>query len=306
MASSTPASATASEAPPRAPRITLPGWLRRGGALRGGMLPAVLWLAALFLMALCAPWLAPHDPVEQFREHLLAPPFWRGGDLMFPLGTDDLGRDMLSRLLHGARLSLMIGLAANVASLVPGVILGLFAAHFPRHFGFFVMRFMDVLLALPSLLLAVAVVAVLGAGLFNTVLAIALVQLPGVVRLTRAAALAELGRDYVTASRVAGAGTARLLFSTVLPNCLPPLIVQATLGFSVAILDVAALGFLGLGAPPPTPEWGAMLASARDFIEIAPWVVYLPGLAIMSTVLAINLFGDGLRDWLDPKLRMAV
>jgi dipeptide transport system permease protein len=199
----------------------------------------------------------------------------------------------------------MIGLAANIAALIPGVILGLFAASHPRYFGFFTMRCMDVLLALPSLLLAVAVVAVLGAGLANTVIAIALVQLPGVVRLTRAAALDELKRDYVTASRMAGAGAARLLFTAVLPNCLPPLIVQATLGFSVAILDVAALGFLGLGAPPPIPEWGAMLASARDFIETAPWVVYLPGLAIMSTVLAINLFGDGLRDWLDPKLRTA-
>ncbi|MDR0674150.1 MAG: ABC transporter permease subunit [Zoogloeaceae bacterium] len=294
------------ESPRGVPLARAPASPRQGGILNGVMPLAVLWLFCLFAMAACAPWLAPHDPTEQFREHLLLPPAWSGGTLAFPFGTDDLGRDMLSRLLHGARLSLMIGLAANIAALVPGVILGLFAASHPRCFGFFTMRLMDALLALPSLLLAVAVVAVLGAGLVNTILAIALVQLPGVVRLTRAAALDELGRDYVTASRMAGAGTIRLLFAAVLPNCLPPLIVQATLGFSVAILDVAALGFLGLGAPPPTPEWGAMLASARDFIETAPWVVYLPGMAIMSAVLAINLFGDGLRDWLDPKLRMAM
>jgi dipeptide transport system permease protein len=265
---------------------------------------ASTYLLVLVLVALLAPWLAPHDPVEQFRDHLLQPPFWQGGDRVFPLGTDDLGRDLLSRLIHGARLSLFIGFAANLAALLPGVVLGLLAAHFPRYWGFAVMRTMDVLLALPSLLLTVAVVAVLGTGLVNTIVAIALVQLPGVVRLARAAAMVELAKDYVMASRVAGAGPGRLLFITVLPNCLPPLIVQATLGFSVAILDAAALGFLGLGAQPPQPEWGTMLASARDFMESATWVVYLPGLAIMSSVLAINLLGDGLRDLLDPKLRV--
>jgi dipeptide transport system permease protein len=166
-----------------------------------------------------------------------------------------------------------------------------------------IMRLMDIILAVPSLLLALVVVAILGPGLFNAVFAVAIVYLPHYVRLTRAATLTELGKDYVIGSRVAGAGLARLMFITVLPNCLPPLIVQATLGFSSAVLDMAALGFLGMGAQPPTPEWGTMLADAREFILRAWWVVTFPGLAILVTVLAINLMGDGLRDVLDPKLK---
>ena len=162
---------------------------------------------------------------------------------------------------------------------------------------------MDIMLALPSLLLAVAVVAILGPGLMNAMYAIAIVMLPHFVRLTRAAVIGEVGKDYVAASRLAGAGTARLMFDTMLPNCAAPLIVQATLGFSSAILDAAALGFLGLGAQPPTPEWGSMLASALEFIQSAWWVVTLPGLAILGSVLAFNLMGDGLRDALDPRLK---
>jgi dipeptide transport system permease protein len=165
------------------------------------------------------------------------------------------------------------------------------------------MRAMDIMMALPSLLLAVAVVAVLGPGLGNTMIAIAVVSLPSYVRLARASAMAELPRDYVVASRLAGAGAVRLMFNTVLPNCMAPIIVQATLGFSAAILDAAALGFLGLGAQPPMPEWGTMLASARDYIERAWWVVTMPGLAILLTVIALNLLGDGLRDALDPRLK---
>jgi dipeptide transport system permease protein len=162
---------------------------------------------------------------------------------------------------------------------------------------------MDILLSVPSLLLALVVVAILGPGLFNAVFAVALVYLPHYVRLTRAAAMGELSKEYVIGSRVAGAGLARLMFRTVLPNCMPPLIVQATLGFSSAVLDMAALGFLGMGAQPPIPEWGTMLADAREFILRAWWVVTFPGLAILITVLAINLMGDGLRDVLDPKLK---
>jgi dipeptide transport system permease protein len=162
---------------------------------------------------------------------------------------------------------------------------------------------MDIMLALPSLLLAVAVVAILGPGLANAMYAIAIVMLPHFVRLTRAAVIGELAKDYVNASRIAGAGRLRLMFDCVLPNCAAPLIVQATLGFSTAILDAAALGFLGLGAQPPTPEWGSMLASALEFIQSAWWVVTFPGLAILLSVLAFNLMGDGLRDALDPKLK---
>ncbi|SFP87420.1 ABC transporter permease subunit [Pseudomonas borbori] len=272
-----------------------------------GALAGLLFMIVLVLCALFAPWLAPFDPSEQFREFMLTPPAWlAGGQWQFLLGTDELGRDLLSRLIHGARLSLLIGLASVVLSLLPGILLGLIAGFFPRLLGPGIMRLMDIMLALPSLLLAVAIVAILGPGLINTIFAIAIVSLPAYVRLTRAAVMGELNRDYVTAARLAGASLPRLMLVTVLPNCMAPLIVQATLSFSAAILDAAALGFLGLGVQPPTPEWGTMLASARDYIERAWWVVTLPGLTILLSVLAINLMGDGLRDALDPKLKNAV
>ena len=257
----------------------------------------------LVIVALGAPWLAPHDPIEQFRDALLAPPIWSGGSWRFPLGTDDLGRDMLSRLVWGARVSLMVGFASVTLALVPGVALGLVAAFYPRIGGLLIGRMVDVLIAVPGLLLAIAVVAVLGPGLNNTVLAIALVMLPPFVRLVRASAIVEMSRDYVVAARLAGAGRLRLMFDTVLPNCAAPVIVQGTLGFSSAVLEAAALGFLGLGAQPPTPEWGTMLSSSRDWMEQAPWLVTLPGLSILVTVIAINLLGDGLRDALDPRMR---
>ena len=202
--------------------------------------------------------------------------------------------------------SIVRNLLRTVDFLPFGYATGLVAGFFPRLLGPSIMRLMDIMLALPSLLLAVAIVAILGPGLINTVIAIAIVSLPSYVRLTRASVMGELNRDYVTASRLAGAGLLRLMFVTVLPNCMAPLIVQATLSFSSAILDAAALGFLGLGVQPPTPEWGTMLASARDYIERAWWVVSLPGLTILLSVLAINLMGDGLRDALDPKLKNAV
>jgi len=274
-------------------------------ANRGAFI-ALLVFAAVVLAALLAPWLAPHDPVQQFREHMLTPPVWQAGGLaQFPLGTDELGRCLLSRLLFGARVSLMIGVLSVLLALLPGIVLGLVAAFHPRWVSPLVMRVMDVLLALPGLLLAIGVITILGPGLINTVIAIAVGALPGYVRLVRGSALAELGRDYVTASRLAGAGTLRLMFDTVLPNCLAPVIVSATLSFSSAILETAALGFLGLGVQAPQPEWGSMLSAARDYIERAPWVVTLPGLSILVTVLAVNLMGDGLRDALDPKLRSA-
>ena len=273
-------------------------------AANRGALAALLVFALLALGALLAPWIAPHDPALQYRQDMLRPPIWMAGsDARFWLGTDELGRDLLSRLLHGGRVSLGIGLASVLLSLLPGVLLGLLAAFHGRWLSPLVMRSMDVMLALPGLLLAICVITVLGPGLLNTVIAIAIGSLPGYVRLTRASALAELGRDYVTASRVAGASTARLMFITVLPNCLAPLIINASLSFSSAILEAAGLGFLGLGVQAPMAEWGSMLSSARDYIVRAPWVVTLPGLAILVSVLVVNLIGDGLRDALDPKLR---
>lgn len=272
---------------------------RNPGAVGGLVVVLLLVLCALF-----ADGIAPHSPIEQYRDAILTPPAWaEGGRAEFLLGTDAVGRDLLSRLIHGARLSLGIGLVSVTLSLGFGILLGLVAGFSHGWVGTAIMRLMDILLALPSLLLAVAVVAVLGPGLANAMYAIALVLLPHYVRLTRAAVVSERDKEYVLASRIAGAGTLRLMFITVLPNCLAPLIVQATLGFSTAILDAAALGFLGLGAQPPYPEWGAMLAGAMEFIQSAWWVVTFPGIAIFIAVLAFNLMGDGLRDALDPKLK---
>ena len=269
-----------------------------------GAVAGLAVIVVLLVAALLAPWLAPHPPAEQYRDALLLPPAWlAGGSWTYPLGTDDVGRDLLSRLLHGSRVSLLIGCIVVTLSLAAGVLLGLVAGFFRGAVETLIMRLMDIMLALPSLLLAIAIVAVLGPSLSNAMIAIAVVVLPHYVRLTRASVIAETAKDYVMASQVAGASLLRQMFVNVLPNCLAPLIVQATLGFSAAILDAAALGFLGLGAQPPTPEWGTMLADARQFIQRAWWVVTFPGLAILITVLAFNLMGDGLRDALDPKLK---
>lgn len=274
-------------------------------ANKGAVVALVIFLIAVFC-ALFAGWIAPHDPIEQYRDHMLTPPSWSEGGLStYILGTDELGRDILSRLIFGARISLFIALMSVVMSLIPGVILGLLAAFFDKYLSPVIMRVMDIMLALPGILLAICIITILGPGLINTMLAIAIGTLPSYTRLTRAAAMAEINKEYVTASRVAGAGTLRLMFLTVLPNCMAPLIVNATMGFSSAILEVAALGFLGLGVQPPTPEWGTMLSAARDYIERAPWVVTMPGLTILISVLSINLMGDGLRDALDPRLKRA-
>ncbi|MHC2456961.1 dipeptide transport system permease protein [Rhizobium leguminosarum] len=268
---------------------------------------AVIGLAVfvfILLLATFAPLVSPHMPDEQNRQLFLAPPFWMvGGSATYPLGTDAVGRDILSRLIYGARFSLFIGVIVVSLSVVSGVLIGLAAGFFRGHVDTVVMRVMDIVMAFPSLLLALVLVAILGPGLTNAMIAISIVNVPHFVRLTRASVMSEREREYVIASRVAGAGTLRLMFKTILPNCLGPLIVQATLAFSAAILDAAALGFLGQGAQPPTPEWGTMLAEAREFISRAWWVVTFPGLAILITVLAINLMGDGLRDALDPKLK---
>ncbi|MES2070859.1 MAG: ABC transporter permease subunit [Pseudomonadota bacterium] len=277
---------------------------------RGAVIGLSIVLVLLFC-ALFADVVAPHSAIEQYRDSTLTPPAWQaGGSSKFLLGTDSVGRDILSRLIHGSRLSLIIGIVSVILSMAAGVFLGLVAG-FARSWSnpvlraleTVIMRLMDILQSLPSLLLAIAVVAILGPGLINAMYAIAIVLMPSYARLTRAAVHGELIKDYVNASRIAGAGTLRLMFNCVLPNCTAPLIVQATLGISTAILDAAALGFLGLGAQPPTPEWGSMLASATEFIQSAWWVVTFPGLAIVISVLAFNLMGDGLRDALDPKLK---
>jgi dipeptide transport system permease protein len=285
-------------APPTPARAFWSAFRENRGAVAG--LAVVAFIA---LMAILAGIVAPHSPIEQFRDAVKAPPVWDGGTWQYILGTDSLGRDLLSRLIYGARVSLFIGISVMSVSFVVGVLLGLACAAFGNVVDVAVTRVMDLIMAVPSLVLAILVVAVLGPSLTNTIVAVTIVYLPRYVRLVRASAMAELQKEYVTAAGVAGVGRARLMFRTVLPNCLAPLIVQAALGVSDAILEAAALGFLGLGAQPPTAEWGTMLADAREFIRSNPWMVTLPGLAILVTVVSINLAGDGLRDALDPKMR---
>jgi dipeptide transport system permease protein len=270
---------------------------------RGAVFGLVV-ISAIALIAIFADFLAPHSPIEQFRDAVRAPPIWdAGGTWRYALGTDGDGHDTLSRLIYGARVSLFIGLSVMSVSFVVGVVLGLLAASVGSLVDVVITRVMDLIMAVPSLVMAILVVAVLGPSLANTIVAVTIVYLPRYVRLVRASALGELTKDYVTAARVAGVGPLRMMVATVLPNCLAPLIVQAALGVSDAILEAAGLGFLGLGAQAPTPEWGTMLADSREFIRSDPWIVALPGLAILIAVVAINLTGDGLRDALDPRMR---
>jgi dipeptide transport system permease protein len=269
-----------------------------------GAVAGMVIVLTVVLVAMLAPWLAPYSPDLTNNQAFLRPPAWQeGGSSAYLLGTDAIGRDMLSRLMHGARLSLLIGVAVVALSIVVGILLGLVAGFWRGVVEIAIMRLMDIILTLPSLLLAIVIVAILGPGIMNAMLAVSLVVLPHYVRITRAAVIGETSKDYVIAAMVAGASRARLMFSEVLPNCAAPLIVQASLGVSTAILDAAALGFLGLGAQPPAAEWGTMLADAREFVLRAWWVVTFPGLMILITVLAFNLLGDGLRDALDPKLK---
>lgn len=269
-----------------------------------GAVVGLVYIIIVLLCAIFADVLAPHAPAEQFRDALLHPPVWQeGGNWSYILGTDDVGRDVLSRLMYGARLSLLVGCLVVVLSLIFGVIFGLLAGYLGGVIDAIIMRVVDIMLALPSLLLALVLVAIFGPSIVNASIALTFVALPHYIRLTRAAVLVEVNRDYVTASGVAGAGMLRQMFVNILPNCLAPLIVQASLGFSNAILDMAALGFLGMGAQPPTPEWGTMLSDVLQYAQSAWWVVTFPGLVILLTVLAFNLMGDGLRDALDPKLK---
>ncbi|MFQ6021523.1 MAG: ABC transporter permease subunit [Acidiferrobacterales bacterium] len=288
---------------PGAPPHPLVEFWRYFSSNRGALIGLVI-ICMIAAVAIAAPVLAPHHPHEQYRDAFLVPPAWvEGGSTRFILGTDDIGRDILSRIIHGSRVSMSIASLVVTLSLALGIALGLVAGFFRGVVEIAIMRMMDVMLALPSLLLAIVIVAILGPSLTNAAMALVIVVLPHYVRITRASVINELSKDYVTASRVSGAGLLRLMFITVLPNCMAPLIVQGTLGFSTTVLDLAALGFLGLGAQPPIPEWGTMLSNALAFIQRAWWVVTFPGLAILITVLAINLMGDGLRDALDPRLK---
>lgn len=257
---------------------------------------ALIILGAFILVAIAAPLIAPYDPSQQFNE-LFLPPFWYdGGKPSFLFGTDDLGRDIFSRLVYGARLSLKLALSVVVIASVCGILLGSLAALSSSWFNLIIQRCMDLLLALPSLLLAIAIVAIIGPGLPNAIYAVAIVLIPHFVLVTRAAIVHELNKEYITAMTLDGATKIRLFTHSILPNILPNLVIQLTLAFSTAILEIAALGFLGLGAQAPTPEWGTILSESRNNIVIAPWTVTLPGLAIFFVIISINLVGDGLRD----------
>ncbi|MBT7668167.1 MAG: ABC transporter permease subunit [Bdellovibrionales bacterium] len=269
-----------------------------------GALISMLFILLVALIAILAPLLAPHNPTQLFTDTLRLPPAWNPlGNANFLLGSDDLGRDTLSRLIHGARISLGIGFTVVTISGLVGSIMGLLAGYFGGTIDRVISGAIDMLMALPSVLLAIVIISVLGPGVTNAVIAVSFVALPGFTRIMRSAGIEEMGKEYVVAAQAIGASHLRIMFKEILPNSLSPMIVQASLGFSDAILNSAALGFLGLGVQAPAPEWGVMLSDARPFIESSPWMVTLPGLSILLVVLAFNLMGNGLRDSLDPKLR---
>ena len=260
-------------------------------------------LGIVLFVALFAPLLASQDPNENgvfkaFPRENKQGPSWE-----HPMGTDDLGRDMSSLIFYGARISVRVGVFAVGLAILVGSTLGAIAGYAGGNVDNIIMRIMDIMLSFPSILLALVIVVAIGPGLSNAMLAVGIVSIPSFARITRSAVIKENGNVYVMAARSLGAGSNRVLWRHIVPNSLSPLIVAASLGIGVAILDAAGLGFLGLGAQPPTPEWGLMLSRNKSHIFTSPWMVIFPGVAIMFLVLGFNLLGDGLRDALDPWLR---
>lgn len=275
-------------------RLTWRRLLRSPSGRIGLICFAIVLVAGLF-----APLLAPYDPIEQFIGSELQPPsgqYW--------LGTDELGRDLLSRVLYGARLALLVGvLAVGLGSLI-GVTLGMLAGYLGGWFESITMRIWDTLLAFPGVLIAIAISAMLGPGVFNVGLAVAIISLPGYARLARAGVLAEREREYVLAARSMGVSVPTIVFRHILPNILPPILTQVALGMASAVFLEAGLSFLGLGAQPPEPSWGGMLADSRSYMRQAPWYGIAPGLAITLFLMGLNFLADGLRDALDPTRRI--
>ena len=263
---------------------------------RGAVIGLVL-IVALILVGVFADLIAPYDPIAQTRTFLGAPSY------LHPFGTDALGRDMLSRVIHGTRISLAVGIGAVMIALVIGMVIGLLGGYFGGRVDAVVVMVIDTFMSFPGLLLAMVVATMFGTSLPVVMLAVGLGEFTLFARLVRSAVYAERSRDYVLASRSVGANSLFILIRHIIPNILPSLIVLVTLSVGNAILSAAALGFLGLGAQPPIPEWGNLVNVGRDYIQMAPWLIWFPGIAIMITVLGANLLGDGLRDALDPKLR---
>ncbi|MFY0545827.1 ABC transporter permease [Brevibacillus sp. H7] len=262
---------------------------------------AVACLVILCLLAACAllaPMIAPHDPTEMFQDHRM-----EGSSVQFWLGTDQFGRDLFSRIVYGAQVSLVVGLSSVFVSVVFGALFGLIAGYFGRWVDGFIMRVMDVLFAFPEILLALAIVAALGPGTINTILAIGIVNIPIFTRTVRGAVLAVKNLEFVESARAIGANTPRILFLEIFPNVTAPLLVQASLAISGAILTESALSFLGLGIQPPDPSWGGMISEARRYMELAPGMIIWPCAAMTVTILSFNMFGDAVRDILDPRHR---
>jgi peptide/nickel transport system permease protein len=255
-------------------------------------------LAGLILTALLAGLIAPYPFAEQHLDQTLQPP--GKGHL---LGTDEYGRDILSRIIYGSRISLEVGFVAVTFSVFLGGVIGAVSGYYGGKIDNILMRFMDVLLAIPGILLAIAIVNVLGPGLINVMIAVGIASLPSYARIVRASVLSIRDQEFVESAKAIGENDGAIIFRYILPNCLAPIIVQATLGVAWAILSAAGLSFLGLGLQPPSPEWGGMLSEGRQYIFQAYWVTTYPGLAIVLVVLALNLLGDGLRDALDPRLK---
>jgi peptide/nickel transport system permease protein len=266
-------------------------------AHRMGMIGMVILLANI-LLAIFAPWIANHDPVRVDIPHRVSPP-----SKIFFFGTDDYGRDIFSRVVYGARISLYISFLSVLVAVFFGVIFGAVAGYYGGMTDNLIMRFMDAVMSFPAILLAVGIMAVMGGNLYNVVLALSFVYIPRFARVVHGSILSIKQKEFVEASLAMGNSDLVIIFRDILPNCMAPLIVQATVNLSYAILAEASLSFLGLGAPPPAPSWGNILSDARNFMLDAPWMTLFPGFAITLAILGFNLFGDALRDVLDPRMK---
>jgi peptide/nickel transport system permease protein len=259
-----------------------------------------LWMVMIFvIVAIFAHWIAPYDPFLQNMKVMLESPTWN-----HLFGTDEFGRDILSRIIYGAQISLMIGIVGVLISVIFGVALGTISGYFGGLADTLIMRVMDIFMAFPSFLLALAIVSVLGPSMINVMISIGIFSVPTFARISRSSVITVKNKEFIEAAKAMGGTHAHIIWRHVIPNSIAPIIVLSTLRIATAILTAAGLSFLGMGAQPPTPEWGAMLSTGRDYLRMAPHVSTIPGLAIMFMVLAFNMLGDGLRDALDPKMKL--